>query len=45
MQVSNLIDTSNEGNAHVNVRTEQNPNEEIRGQIISLELQMNTQEQ
>ena len=45
MQISDLIDTFNEGNAHLNVHTEQNPNGEIRGQIINLELQMNTEEQ
>jgi hypothetical protein len=45
MQVSDHIDTFNEGNAHVNVHTEQNPNGEIRGQMISLGLQMNTDEQ
>lgn len=45
MQVSDLIDTFNEGNAYANIHTEKNPNGEIRGQIISLELQMNTEEQ
>ena len=45
MQVSDLIDAFNEGNTYANIHTEKNPNGEIRGQIINLELQMNTEEQ
>ncbi|MDN5868753.1 MAG: CHRD domain-containing protein [Candidatus Nitrosocosmicus sp.] len=45
MHVSDLLDAFNEGNAYANIHTEQNPNGEIRGQIIGLELQMNTEEQ
>jgi hypothetical protein len=45
MQISDLVDTFNDGNAYANIHTEQNPNGEIRGQIISEELQENTEEQ
>jgi len=45
MQVSDLLDAFNEGNTYTNIHTEKNPNGEIRGQIIDLELQMNTEEQ
>ena len=45
MQVSDLIDEFNEGNTYANIHTENNPNGEIRGQIIDLELQMDTEEQ
>ena len=45
MQVSDLIDAFNEGNTYANIHTEKNPNGEIRGQIIDLELQMDTEEQ
>ncbi len=45
MQVSDLIDAFNEGNTYANIHTEKNPNGEIRGQIIDLDLQMNTEEQ
>ena len=45
MQITDLVDTFNDGNAYVNIHTEQNPNGEIRGQIISEELQENTEEQ
>jgi hypothetical protein len=42
MQISGLIDAFNEENSHANIPTEQCPNGEIRGQSISLEIQMNT---
>jgi hypothetical protein len=45
MQVSHLVDTFNEGNAFAYIHTEKNSNGEIRGLIIILELQMNTEEQ
>jgi hypothetical protein len=45
MQISDLVDAFNDGNAYANIHTEQNPNGEIRGQIISEELQMDTEEQ
>ncbi len=45
LQVSDLIDAFNEGNTYANIHTEKNPNGEIRGQIINLELQMDTEEQ
>jgi hypothetical protein len=45
MQVSDLVDTFNKGNAYANIQTEKNLNGEIRERIISLELQMNTEEQ
>ena len=45
MQISDLIDTFNDGNAYANIHTDQNPNGEIRGQIISEELQEDTEEQ
>ncbi len=43
MQISGLIDAINEENSHANIPTEQCPNGEIRGQSISLEIQMNTE--
>jgi hypothetical protein len=45
MQISDLVDAFNDGNAYANIHTEQNPNGEIRGQIISEELQEDTEEQ
>jgi hypothetical protein len=45
MQISDLVDTFNDGNAYANIHTEQNPNGEIRGQIISEELQEDSEEQ
>lgn len=45
MQISDLVDAFNDGNAYANVHTQQNPNGEIRGQIISEELQEDTEEQ
>ena len=45
MQITDLVYTFNDGNAYVNIHTEQNPNGEIRGQIISEELKENTEEQ
>lgn len=45
MQISDLIDAFNDGNTYANIHTEQNPNGEIRGQIISEELQEDTEEQ
>ena len=45
MHISDLVDTLNDGNAYANIHTEQNPNGEIRGQIISEELQEDTEEQ
>ena len=45
MQISDLVDAFNDGNTYVNIHTEHNPNGEIRGQIISEELQMDTEEQ
>ena len=45
MQVSDLIIAFNEGNTYANIHTEKNPKGEIRGQIIDLELQMDTEEQ
>lgn len=45
MQISDLVDAFNDGNTYANIHTEQNPNGEIRGQIISEELQMDTEEQ
>jgi hypothetical protein len=35
-QLSDLIDAMNNGQAYVNIHTEQNPDGEIRGQIVSL---------
>ena len=43
MQISGLIDAFNEENSHANIPTEQCPDGEIRGQIINLEIQMNTE--
>ena len=45
MQISDLVDAFNDGNAYANIHTQQNPNGEIRGQIISEELQEDTEEQ
>lgn len=45
MQISDLLDAFNDGNAYANIHTEQNPDGEIRGQIISEELQEDTEEQ
>jgi hypothetical protein len=45
MQISDLLDAFNDGNAYANIHTEQNPDGEIRGQIISEELQEDTDEQ
>lgn len=45
MQVSDLVDAFNDGNAYANIHTQQNPNGEIRGQIISEQLQEDTEEQ
>ena len=45
MQISDIVDAFNDGNAYANIHTEQNPNGEIRGQIISEELQEDTEEQ
>lgn len=45
MQISDLVDAFNDGNAYANVHTQQNPNGEIRGQIISEEIQEDTEEQ
>jgi hypothetical protein len=39
MQVSDLIDEFNEGTTYANIHTEKNPNSEIRGQVVDLELQ------
>ncbi len=35
MQISDLLDAFNDGNAYANIHTEQNPDGEIRAQIIS----------
>jgi hypothetical protein len=45
MQISDLVDAFNDGNTYANIHTQQNPNGEIRGQIISEELQEDTEEQ
>ena len=45
MQISDLVDAFNDGNAYANIHTQQNPNGEIRGQIISEQLQEDTEEQ
>ncbi len=45
MQISDLVDAFNEGNAYANIHTQQNSDGEIRGQIISQELQEDTEEQ
>lgn len=45
MQITDLVDAFNDGNAYANIHTQQNPNGEIRGQIISEELQEDTEEQ
>lgn len=45
MQISDLVDAFNDGNTYANIHTEQNPDGEIRGQIISEELQEDTEEQ
>jgi len=45
MQISDLVDVFNDGNAYANIHTQQNPNGEIRGQIISEQLQEDTEEQ
>jgi cytoskeletal protein RodZ len=44
-QISDLVDAFNDGNTYANIHTQQNPNGEIRGQIISEELQEDTEEQ
>ena len=43
IQISGLIDAFNEENSDANIPTEQCPNGEIRGQIINLEIQMDTE--
>ena len=45
MQISDLVDAFNDGNAYANIHTEQNSNGAIRGQIISEQLQEDTEEQ
>lgn len=45
MKISDLVNAMNDGNTYANMHTEQNPNGEIRGQIISEDLQMDTEEQ
>jgi hypothetical protein len=44
MKISDLVDTFNDGNAYANIHTDQNPNGEIHGQIISEGLQEDTEE-
>lgn len=44
-QISDLVNAMNDGDTYVNIHTEQNPDGEIRGQIINLNLQMDTEEQ
>jgi hypothetical protein len=40
MQVLDLINEFNEGNTYANIHTEKNPNSEIRGQVVDIELHL-----